>query len=73
MSGLSRRDKARLIRDLERQGARVQPTKSGWIFRTDLGTAGTHRSETHGNDIDAVRRDVERLGLVWPFGGGGSS
>lgn len=67
MSGLSRRDKERLMRDLERQGARVRPTKSGWIFRTDRGTAGTHRSETHGNDRDAVRRDVERLGLVWPF------
>lgn len=67
MSGLSRRDKERLMRDLERQGARVRRTRSGWIFRTDAGTAGTHRSPTHGNDLDAVRRDVRRLGLVWPF------
>lgn len=73
MSGLSRREKARLMAELERQGARVKPTKSGWIFRTDRGTAGTHRSPTHHNDIDAIRRDVERLGLVWPFQKGVSS
>jgi hypothetical protein len=68
MSGrLTKRDKARLIRALEKQGARVTPTRNGWIVRTDDGTMGTHRSESHGNDQDALRRDVRRIGLVWPF------
>ena len=64
---MNARDKRRLIHELERQGARVKPTKSGWIIRTDLGTMGTHRSPAHGNDADAVERDVRRLGLSWPF------
>lgn len=64
---LRKREKERLIRALEKQGARVTPTRKGWIVRTDLGTMGTHRSDAHGNDADALRRDVRRLGLSWPF------
>lgn len=64
---MNARQKKRLVRELEKQGARVTPTKSGWIIRTDAGTMGTHRSPAHGNDADAIRRDVRNLGLSWPF------
>lgn len=67
---LGEQARKRLTKQLERQGARIKRTKSGWLVFTEQGTMGLHRSATsdsrHGDR--ALRKDVERLGLTWPFG-----
>lgn len=69
---LGERDKKRLVQSLERQGARIKVTKSGWVIFTQKGKMGLHKSESSDRNGDkSLRRDVERVGLEWPFGKGG--
>lgn len=62
------REKARLVADLERQGARIKPTKSGWlVFYGDGPGVAIHRSpSSDGNGDKLVRSRIERTGLRWP-------
>jgi hypothetical protein len=61
--GLREKTKMRLADELTKQGASVRPTKSGYKAMTPLGIMCSTR---YGDML--LRRDVERLGLTWPFG-----
>lgn len=58
----------KLAAELEKQGARVKQTRSGYMVFTPLGTIAWHKSGSGSfNAEHNIRADVQRVGLVWPF------
>lgn len=68
MAGLSKKDRAAVLKSLEEQGATLQETKDGTrILFPDGGTHMIHRSESDSKSILANRAVIRRHGLTWPF------
>lgn len=68
MAGLSKKDRAIVLKSLEEQGARLEETKDGTrILFPDGGTHMIHRSESDSKSLLANRAVIRRHGFTWPF------
>lgn len=56
----------RLAMDLEKQGARVKRTTSGFLIQTDLGSTTFHLSVSDQRALRNMRARVLSMGLKWP-------
>lgn len=66
-NGMNRGDRLRLALHLEKQGARIKKTKAGFVAYVPTGTVGWHLSPSGPRNDWNLRKDIERLGLSWPF------
>lgn len=57
----------KLAEKLEKQGARVRRTKSGYVVYTQLGSACWHVGQSENRSERNTKADIERLGLTWPL------
>lgn len=65
---LSGKSLPRLIKGLERQGARTKPVKSGWRILFPNGTSTClHTSISDRRGVLNLQADVRRGGLEWPL------
>jgi hypothetical protein len=60
------REAEKLIKQLERQGARVRRTKSGYAIFTDAGSMGFHLTTSDWRANKNIRAQLERIGLDCP-------
>jgi hypothetical protein len=58
----------KIIREAQRQGFRVKPTKKGWMIygrRKDQGCVVLHRTPSDRRGLQNSITDLRRLGFTW--------
>lgn len=68
MTGKSgrRRSAVRLVKSLERQGARIKKTRDGWRVFHGPSVITIHAGSSDVNAWRNLRTDIQRAGLEWP-------
>lgn len=57
-----------IFADLERQGATVVATRSGWMIRPLTGPGiAIHKTESDRRALQNTRARIRRAGLTWPL------
>lgn len=70
MAGLSQKDQKRVIDHVQAQGVGVTDTKKGYLMRfPDGGTAMLHKTQSDRMAPMALRAQLRRHGISWPFDG----